>query len=181
MSLLKRLGLLTQGGFIREIDAIEELLLIMVVEFLDHPIAPRFPRRNKPKLDAMMETEADQAAHTAWMSRTAVEDHLVIDLEMVGDPQSLPDRPYCLDTVRTVPLRDRLDGTATTGQIHGMETVKARRTPQVTRTDEIHLMDAIDAGAFQSRIGFALGLIALVSRGDQSLTAQDAMDRTEGR
>ena len=82
--------------------------------------------------------------------------------------------------MRAVPLRDRLDGTASTGQIHSMETVKAGRTPQVTRTDEIHLMDAIDAGAFQSRIDFALGLIPLVARGDQSLTTQDAIDRTEG-
>jgi len=81
---------------------------------------------------------------------------------------------------RLPPLRDRLDGTASTGQIHGMETVKAGRRPQVTRTDEVHLMDAIDAGTFQPRIGFAFGAIALGGRGNQSLTAQDAIDRTQG-
>jgi hypothetical protein len=57
-----------------------------------------------------------------------------------------------------------------------METVKAGRTPKITGTHEIQLMDAIHAGTFQAGVGFTFRLIPFGSALDQSLTTQDAID-----
>ena len=180
MTLFKDLGLLAQGLFVGEIEAIQKLLSVVVVEFLYHAVSPRFPRRNKPELNAMMQTEPDQATHAPRMGGTAVEDHFIIDLEVVGYPQSLPHGPHRIDSMLSPSLDHRFDGTATTGQIHAMETVKTRRTPKITGTHKIQLMDAIDAGTFQARIGFAFRLVASRPALDQSLTMQDAIDRPYG-
>jgi len=37
----------------------KKLLLVVVIELLDHPITPRFPRGDKPGLHVMVETKAD--------------------------------------------------------------------------------------------------------------------------
>ena len=180
MALFKELGLLAQGLFVGQIVAIQKLFSVVVVEFLYHAVSPRFPWRNEPELNAMMQTESNQATHAPRMRRTTIEDHVVIDLEMIGDAQSLPDSPYGIDSMLSTPLDHRYEGTATAGQIDAVETVKAGRTAKITGTHKIQLMDAIDTGAFQTRIGFAFGLIAFGPALDQSLTIQDAIDRPHG-
>ena len=177
MALFKDLGLLAQGLFVGQIVAIQKLLSVVVIEFLYHAVSPRFPWRNKPELNAMMQTKPNQTTHAPRMSRTAVEDHVVIDLEMVGDSQSLPDSPYRIDSMLSTPLDHGFERTSTTGQIDAIETVKAGGTAKITGTHKIQLMDTIHAGTFQARIGFAFGLIAFSPALDQSLTTQNAIDR----
>jgi hypothetical protein len=87
---------LSRGG---HDDLGEKLLAVMVVELLDHPVSPRLSDRDKPEVDSVEQAEADEGSHASWMSRTSIEDHLVIDLDMVRDAHAPPNRPDSIQKV----------------------------------------------------------------------------------
>jgi hypothetical protein len=64
----------------------------MVIELLDHSVAPWLSRRDEPKIDAIEQAEADKRPHSPRMDRTAEEGNFIVHLEVVGNAQALSDR-----------------------------------------------------------------------------------------
>lgn len=82
-----------------------------------------------------------QAAHAMRMCWAAVKNHLVVDLLMFRQSQPPPDGPKRINGMLRVAFDEWLNPATPSGQINGSETVKTRGAMQITRADEIRLMN----------------------------------------
>src|SRR5687768_12996139 len=140
--------------------AAQETTAVMVIKLFHDPVTPRFSHGNKPKLNALGQAKANETAHSARVSMTAIENQLIIYLLMLGYTQTPPVSPDRVDRRLRGFVKDGRHGTATGGEVHAVHTVKAQRPAQVTRTNVIALMYFIGVLALQRRIALALWFIA---------------------
>ena len=78
-----------------------------------------------------------------WMGGTAIEGHFIIDLEMSGHPQALPNRPECCIDGVAATAEQGLCSTPAGGQVHDIHAVEAHwfcLPFEVTRSHEIGLV-----------------------------------------
>ncbi len=154
-------------------DLAEELLVIVVVELLDDPIAPRFVDGDELGLNPVLQAQPDKRSHPAGMSRAAVEAPGVVHLEVPGDPHPLPERPERIDDALPGLAQQGLQAATRGSEIHGVEAVEPHRTPQVTGTHEICLVGLV---GLLGRIGLPLGRIPPAATLGQTLAAKDPFD-----
>ena len=72
-----------------------------------------------------MQAQADERPHAPWMGGTAIEGHFIIDLEMSGHPQALPNRPECCIDGVAATAEQGLCSTPAGGQVHDIHAVEA--------------------------------------------------------
>ena len=99
---------------------------------------------------------------------------------MLRHPQAFPYRPESINGGLSTALQHRLDSAAAGGDINCIEAIKTQGRSQITRAQEIRLMDAIDARCGQSRIGLPLRLITAGAAMGQIVSAQNAIDGAQG-
>ena len=163
---------------------VEEFLLVVVIEPFDHAIAPGFGGRDEPEGDAIMQAQADERPHAPGMGGTAIEGHFIIDLEMSGHPQALPNRPECCIDGVAATAEQGLRSTPAGGQVHDIHAVEAHGfcLPfEVTRSHEIGLVAVIGGHRRQGRIGGAFRLITAGTPLNQIMPTQNPVDRAQGR
>src|SRR5712691_1232350 len=131
----------------------------MIVELLHDPVAPGFPGRNEPDLDALIQTKTNQTAHPPWMGWAAVENQLVVDLLVPRKAQTRPGRPEGVDRCLRGSASQRLDSAPGRSQIDAVEAVEAHGALQVARTDEIRLVNGPRMPSNQRRIPLPFGLV----------------------
>src|SRR5712692_7477082 len=153
----------------------------MIVELLHDPVAPGFPGRNEPDLDTLGQTKTNQAAHPPWMGWAAVENQLVVDLLVPRKAQTRPGRPESVDRSLRSAVSHRLDSAPGRSQIDAVEAVETHGPLQVTRTDEIRLVNSPWMPSNQRRILLPFGLVRPHAPPSQFLTKKDAADRPHRR
>ena len=124
----------------------------MIVELLDHAVAPRFSGRDEPDLDLMMQTQPNQAAHSSGMGGAAVEDGLVVHLVVTGRTQAKPRPPDGVEGVLASPAENGLDPTASRRYVHSVQAVEAGRSGQVPGSHVVRLVNRSRSGGNQGRI-----------------------------
>ena len=179
--LFKESRLFPQRGFIGHLNAAKKLLLIMVIEFFHYAITPRLAFGNEPELNAIEQAQPNQAAHAMRMCRAAVENHLVVDLLMLRHSQPPPDGPKRINGMLCIAFDERFNSATPSRQINGVEAVKTRGAVQITRADEIRLMNRIDRCCFQRGILLAFGFITTGSPMRQLMPAENTIDRPQRR
>lgn len=84
----------------------------------------------------MLQTEPNQAAHAPRVRRAAVEDHLVVDLLVVGHPEPAPGGPKRVDDVLPPALRQWLHRTPPGSQVDAVQAEEADGARQEPRADK---------------------------------------------
>jgi hypothetical protein len=106
-------------------DLSQELLLVVIVELLHDSVSPWLVHRNEPGLGFVVKTQSDKGSHSPRITPAAKERHLVINLEVLGDSQSLPDVPEAVDHTLGTLGKNRFDSTAASAHIDYVQAVES--------------------------------------------------------
>ena len=68
----------------------------MVIELFNDFVSPRLSDRDETGIDTIEQTKLGEQSHSPWVDRAAIEGHLVIDLDIVGNAHAIPHRPNCI-------------------------------------------------------------------------------------
>ena len=156
-------------------DLIEELLFVVVVKLFDHTVSPRLSHWDEPQLDSEMKAQADQGAHPAGISMTAIVGQFIVDLEVFRNPQSQPDGPESVDNVLGILSGERFNATSACGDINRILAVKPDWSSQKARSYKIRLMGLIGSARGQSWIGYPFGFIPTRPAVRQIIAGQNAV------
>jgi hypothetical protein len=171
----------TQLSFAPHHNSPEKSCLKVVIELFDDTIPPRFCHRNKPRLNVVEQTQTNQDPHPSRILPAAVEDQLVVNLNVLGNSQTAPTRPDRVESVLPSFPQHWTDRTASSGQIDAVQTVEANRTFQKTWAHIVYLMDFIHRLTRELRIFPALRFIAPDSAMRQFLPTQNPVDGSQRR
>ena len=123
-----------------EVLRAKEALVVGIVKSLDDAIAPRFTLRDKDDFGADMQTEPDQEAEASGVAIGAPEGELIIDLEISGDPQTLPLAQERLADGHIMLRGDCFQSNSITAGIDEMEAVEANSAREVARPHQVQLL-----------------------------------------
>ena len=86
-----------------------EALIPQTIGSFDHTIPLGFVRRNEDRLNAEIQTQADEAPENARRFVAATESRVVVDLQSIGQAQDTPRlQRMALNTLQTLVGADRL-------------------------------------------------------------------------
>jgi hypothetical protein len=158
MKPLKILALTFESRIAREPLPPKELVVVGVIEALHDSITPRFSNRDEYRCYAVEQTEPDDNTKRPGMPDTPPEAQLIVQLQEVRHSHRLPAprQTLCNLVVLLCPLSLNVYPVAT--DIDYVERVKLSIMLDVTRANEIRLMDVVDAkGLPEIRILNTLG------------------------
>lgn len=161
--------------------AAQEATAVMVIKLFHDPVAPRLGHRNKPKLYPLGQAKANQTAHPARMSMTAIENQLIIYLLMSWYAQTPPVRPDSVDRRLRGFIKDWRHRTAPGGYVHAVHAVEPQRSTQVTGTHIVALMYLIGVLAQQLRIALALRFVTSGAPMRQPFATYDSANGSQTR
>jgi hypothetical protein len=118
-------GLLFQFVFGAHGDLSQKLLLVVIIELLHDSISPWLVHRNEPGLSFVVKAQSDKGSHSSGITPATKERHLVINLEVLGDSQSLPDVPEAVDHTLSTLGKNRFDSTAASAHIDYVQAVES--------------------------------------------------------
>jgi hypothetical protein len=108
----------------------EKACLKVIIELFNNSIPPRLRHWNEPRLNVVEQTQTNQYPHTSRMLPAAIEDQLVVNLDIQRNSQTAPSRPDSIERVLPGLTQHRADRTASCRQIGVVQTVEAYRAFQ---------------------------------------------------
>ena len=121
----------------------EETPVIGVIKAFDRSITPRFSNRDEDGLDPQRETESENNPKGAGVAIAPTKTQLVVELEKVGHPHGLPASDQALGNGLIVLGSLGMKKDAMAVKIHDIERKETTIVLDITRTDQIGLMDMV--------------------------------------
>ena len=115
------------------------------------------------------------------MGATAIKDHLVVDLLVVGDAQPQPDGPERIQRGLTAAVGQLLHAAATGGEIDAVQAVEPHGAAQKARAHKIGLMHVSRPLGAQGRIRRPGRHIPTALTRNQAVALEHATDRADAR
>lgn len=135
-----------------EVLGSQEAFVVGIVKSFDNAVTPGFTFRDKDDFDSEMETKPDQEPKASRMTIRSPERELIVDLEISGDPQTVP-LPQEGPTDGQIMLRgDGVQGNGITADIDEMEAVEANSAREIARPHQIQLLYQAWLPGFDFRI-----------------------------
>lgn len=135
-----------------EVLGAKEALVVRVVKSFDNAITPGFAFRDEDDFDSKMQTEPDQEAKASGVAIRPPEGKLIVDLEISGDPQTLPLVHESPADGHIMLCEDGIQGDGITADIDEMEAVETNSVREIARPHQVQLLCHARLRRFDFRI-----------------------------
>ena len=179
--LLEVLRLPTKISLISHQHAAKKAVLMMVIKFLHHPVAPRPRQRNKPRLDSVQQAISNQQIHASNISLASIKSRLVVHLNVVKNLQEAPTRPDRIRCMLSGFAHYRPHGASSCRQVYAVQALEAVPPLRIARTEIIHLAHKVRALPEKLQIFSLFQLPSLRATLRQFLPSHNAVDGSERR
>lgn len=126
----------------------EKFLVVCVVEALDHGVAPGFRNRDEHRLHAKVQAQPDDQTRGAWIAIAAAKTQFVIKEQIIRRPCSFPAAQQTAGDLLVRFGALGFDMNPVAKEIDDVKRIESAIALDVTRTDEIGLMNVVNVEGF---------------------------------